>query len=106
MRFADYLAWVDRDIISFVSVCAIRLAVSIRNGSRKFLLLRMVWQLLTQSISGRRAIGESGAWIKKLQESVAGGTLAAEGFPWARGFRIECPYNPSPRFEPLARLNA
>jgi hypothetical protein len=35
-------------------------------------------QFLTQSISDRQAIGESGAWIKKLQESVAGGTLAAE----------------------------
>jgi hypothetical protein len=33
-----------------VSVCAIRLAVSIRNGSSEFLLRQMVWQLLTQSI--------------------------------------------------------
>jgi hypothetical protein len=43
-----------------VSVCAIRLAVSIRNGSSDFLLRQMVWQLLTQSIrssSHRRTRG-------------------------------------------------
>jgi hypothetical protein len=64
----------------------------------------LCWQSLTQSISGRRARRESGAWIKWLQELLAGGTLAAERFPGAQGFQTECPYNPSRRLEPFGRL--